>query len=244
MPWPIRLGPEPRMITAGLLARRDLGLLVVGASSGTACARRTRPHRCRRSCRPGGRRARAGRRGRRPPSCRACAPIWASEKPCRLASRSSAGVSSSASTTSCATSLISTSWSRNHGSMPVASRTSSASRRRAAPACTSRSRPSCGVLIPCEQRVLVEVDAARAASRTARPCFSSERSAFCSASVKLRPIAIASPTRLHVRGQRRVGGRELLEGEPRHLDHDVVQRRLEAGRASRSVMSLGISSRV
>ncbi len=35
---------------------------------------------------------------------------------------------------------------------------------------------------------------------------------------------------LHVRGQHRVGARELLEREPRHLDHDVVQRRLERGR--------------
>ena len=30
MPWPMRLGPEPRMITAGFVARRDLALLVVG----------------------------------------------------------------------------------------------------------------------------------------------------------------------------------------------------------------------
>ena len=38
--------------------------------------------------------------------------------------------------------------------------------------------------------------------------------------------------RLHVRGQRRVGARELLEREPRHLHHDVVERRLERrGRA-------------
>ena len=35
---------------------------------------------------------------------------------------------------------------------------------------------------------------------------------------------------LHRRGQRRVRGGELLEGEPRHLDHDVVHGRLEAGR--------------
>ncbi len=35
---------------------------------------------------------------------------------------------------------------------------------------------------------------------------------------------------LHRRGQRRVRPRELLEGEPRHLDHDVVQRRFEGGR--------------
>ena len=52
--------------------------------------------------------------------------------------------------------------------------------------------------------------------------------------------------RLHVGGQHRVGGRELLEREPRHLHHDVVERRLEAGRVlcPRVVMSLGISSRV
>ena len=36
--------------------------------------------------------------------------------------------------------------------------------------------------------------------------------------------------RLHGRCQRRVGGGELLEVEPRHLHHDVVERRLEARR--------------
>jgi len=36
--------------------------------------------------------------------------------------------------------------------------------------------------------------------------------------------------RLHVRGQRRVGGWELLEREPRHLHDDVVERRLEGRR--------------
>ena len=35
---------------------------------------------------------------------------------------------------------------------------------------------------------------------------------------------------LHVRGQRGVGRGELLERESRHLDHDIVQSRLEAGR--------------
>ena len=35
---------------------------------------------------------------------------------------------------------------------------------------------------------------------------------------------------LHVRGEGVLGGRELLEREPRHLDDHVVQRRLEAGR--------------
>ena len=68
MPWPIRFGPLPRMMTAGLLARRDLGLLVVAWSSGTGCARRTRPRRCRPSCRPGGCRAPGAAAGRRPRS--------------------------------------------------------------------------------------------------------------------------------------------------------------------------------
>src|SRR5664279_6444269 len=34
---------------------------------------------------------------------------------------------------------------------------------------------------------------------------------------------------LHGRGQRRIRRRELLEREPWHLDHDVVQGRLETG---------------
>ena len=35
---------------------------------------------------------------------------------------------------------------------------------------------------------------------------------------------------LHLRSERRIGARELLEGEARELDDDVVERRLEAGR--------------
>ena len=41
------------------------------------------------------------------------------------------------------------------------------------------------------------------------------------------------PDRLHVRRQRRIGARELLEREPRHLDHHVVEAGLEAGRGLR-----------
>ncbi len=79
----------------------------------------------------------------------------------------------------------------NQGSIPVAA----ASSVTVAPAliawCTVDSRPSCGT--------------AQRASRSPRspggprqcsgaPGLSSERSAFCSASGKLRPMAIASPT--------------------------------------------------
>ncbi len=45
-----------------------------------------------------------------------------------------------------------------------------------------------------EQGVAVERATGRRPSGTAPPRRSSERSAFCSASVKLRPMAIASPT--------------------------------------------------
>ena len=49
---------------------------------------------------------------------------------------------------------------------------------------------------------------------------------------------------LHVRGQRRVGAGELLEGEPRHLDDDVVQASARSDAGVSRVMSLGISSSV
>ena len=149
--------------------------------------------------------------------------------------------------TSAATSLISSSWSTNHGSIAVASKISSG----VAPARIA----SITLLEPAvvrapdllEQRVLVELDPLLAPVEDARSGSSSERSAFCSASVKLRPIAIASPTDFMCVVSVGSARRELLEREPRHLHHDVVERRLEARRRalpSRVVMSLGISSRV
>ena len=55
------------------------------------------------------------------------------------------------------------------------------------------------------------------------------RSAFWNDSWKVRPIAITSPTDF-IWVVRRVGGRELLEGEARDLGDDVVDGRLERGR--------------
>ena len=65
--------------------------------------------------------------------------------------------------------------------------------------------------------------------RDRRSAVSSERHALPSASLNVRPIAITSPTRLHRGGQHRIGLGELLEREPRDLDDDVVERRLERG---------------
>ena len=77
--------------------------------------------------------------------------------------------------------------------MPVTSWTSSADAPARSASITSRSRPSCGVRIA--SRI---VSLSRSTSRwlQSKIAFlsSRERSAFCSASVKLRPIAIASPT--------------------------------------------------
>jgi hypothetical protein len=47
--------------------------------------------------------------------------------------------------------------------------------------------------------------------------------------LKVRPIAITSPDRLHLGGERGVGGREFLEGEAGDLDHDIIEHRLERG---------------
>ena len=63
---------------------------------------------------------------------------------------------------------------------------------------------------------------------------SSERSAFWRLSLKVRPIAITSPTDFICVVSSSSTPRELLEGEARDLRHDVVDRRLEARPASRA----------
>ena len=120
-------------------------------------------------------------------------PICASEKPCRLALRSRLGVSSSAAVTSTAISLISASWSTNHGSMAVASKISSGVAPARIASMTFLRRPSCGVAISRSRVSLSRSTHSWAQSKTAS-LDSRERSAFCRASVKLRPMAIASPT--------------------------------------------------
>jgi hypothetical protein len=113
-----------------------------------------------------------------------------------LASRRICGVSSADSRTVAATSSSSASWSRNHGSIEVASCSSATLAPARSAATTVPSRPSRGVPACASS-------AARSGSPASSPggpqtsapsAFSSDRSAFCSASVKQRPIAMASPT--------------------------------------------------
>jgi|LULL01.1.fsa_nt_gb hypothetical protein len=120
-------------------------------------------------------------------------PSCASEKPCRFARRSSAGDSSGASISSVATSLMRASWSTNHGSMLVAAKISSGVAPARIASMTFFRRPSCGRLISSSRLALSSSTHSLLQSNSA-PGRSSERSAFCSASVKLRPMAIASPT--------------------------------------------------
>ena len=77
--------------------------------------------------------------------------------------------------------------------MPVASCTSLDARAGPERLLHDTIRPSVGALATSRRRGLVVVGRSPSQWKLL-PFFSSERSAFCSASVKLRPIAMASPT--------------------------------------------------
>ena len=232
MPWPIRFGPLPRMSTAGLVRGRDLGLLVVarvvvrrrGGELGRAgvdgledrshaeCMAHAADH-VLGACRGG---PRAGRRRTHGawPAAAACAS--ASARRARRGRSRRAAPAGRRTTGRCR--------SPSDTSAPVApARIASSTRcsRPRAAACAASS-------------VLGLVAPGRRASRSSAPLRSSDRNAFCSASVKLRPIAIASPTLFMCVVRIGSAAGELLEREPRHLDDHVVERRLEArGRLAR-----------
>ena len=244
MPWPIRLGPQPRMITLGSAAGRDLGLLVVGGVVVRRLARRTRRRRCRRSCRPAGCRARAaaaddvfGRcRGSRRSARRRSRAAWpaAARSAVELAARrrSRRRLLDAAGRAGRGTTGRSR-WPRRpprRSRRPAAPAARRAAGRRAGVRTRRAAARPCRPSSPCpvEDGALLLQRAQRLLQRLGEVAADRHRLA----------------DRLHVRGQRRVGARELLEREPRHLHHDVVERRLEAAPGSRAVMSLGISSRV
>ena len=77
--------------------------------------------------------------------------------------------------------------------MPVASCTSSTVQPPRSACCTRTIRPSVGTLASSSARSAATLVISPSQWKDA-PFFSRERSAFCSASVKLRPIDIASPT--------------------------------------------------
>ena len=152
LPDPVRPGAEDDHRRP--LARRDLGLLVVGR----VVVRRARGE-------LGGAgvdglvdradaRARAARRGRRPRACRGSAPICASENPCRLAARSSVGGRARRGRATSRGDLVDAARSGRGttGRCSVASCTCSTVAPARSACWTSRSRPSCGTRDLLEQR--------------------------------------------------------------------------------------------
>ncbi len=217
---PPRAGP--RLVVAR--ARRS--------SRGTACRPRTPRRRCRPSCRPARCPSRlAPRRAPPPRSRRGARASRTSEKPMLLerAERARRRARRGARPPSARSSaIISSMWRRNHGSIARqlrAPRRRSSPRRNASPTCHSRS--AFGRAQP-----LAQLRRRWRPARGSKPWLpiSSERIAFCSDSLKVRPIAIASPTDFICGPSVSLGLRELLEGEARDLGDDVVDRRLEAGR--------------
>ena len=88
------------------------------------------------------------------------------------------------------------SWRTNQGSMPVRATTSSTPTPRRRAASTSKIRSGVGTAIRSSSAGVSMPSSAVSAGSAfspARPC-SSERSAFCSDSQKVRPIAMTSPT--------------------------------------------------
>ena len=102
-------------------------------------------------------------------------------------------------------------------------------RRGAAPPASAQSRSSFGVATSVARgrssrpgRVLPE--------QVERPPISSERTAFCSAASNDAVDRHHLAGRLHLRAERAVAERELVERPARDLDDAVVERRLEGGR--------------
>ena len=228
MPCPIRFGPEPRISTFGPLGlRRDLRLGRRVGLVGAVVVRRAR-----------GELGGAGVDGLvdRPdaePVAQGAHAVLAGELRAqrgelavgepgalgpaqqRLVEHRRVASISARSSTSAAI------WSRNHGSIPVRRRQLRDARaRRAAPARRRRSaRRSGSARVGGLGRVRRDPEPAAAVLHRAQRLAQrlGERAA------ERHRLADA----LHRGGQLRVRARELLEGEPRHLDHDVVQRRLE-----------------
>ena len=245
MPWPMRLGPPPRMMTFSRSVGSRLALGAAGASrrprrSSTcrACRRRrTRRRRCRCACRPGARRgARRCSRdlARRLPgelarAARRRSPCFFSARELRRRLSAARALRTRASS-----STISSIWREEPGIDTGTLRRSARRRGRGAEApgrpCSSRSGVGCAEG-GADDVLVVARPSPRARCRRSRSGpVSIERSAFCSDSGKVRPMAMTSPTDFIAVVSVGIGAGELLEGKARDLGDDVVDGRLERGR--------------
>ena len=120
--------------------------------------------------------------------------ICRSENPCRFARASTSPVRAGAPMVSLATSSSRTIWSRNHGSIPVDAWSSSmpAPPRMACWTCTRRS----SVAVPARSTSarVCSGEGSGPSQWNCAPGLSMERRALFRASVKQRPMAMASPT--------------------------------------------------
>ena len=230
LPDPVRPGAEDQHLRP--VRRRDLGLLVVGRVVVRRASPRTRPRRCRRSCRPAARPSRCRRRAhavlagqlraqrgelpvgqagplgpaqQRLVEHRRVDDLARAGRPARRSGRGTTGRS--------------------------AGRRGDLGDRRAQP-----QRPLDGVepaVVRRPQRVerVLQRGAGRVRLRSrSRPPWSPSSASPCQRLGEVAAQAHRLADRLHRGGQLRVGAGELLEREPRDLHHDVVQRRLERGR--------------
>ena len=93
-------------------------------------------------------------------------------------------------------SLTSAIWERNHGSMPVAAASSSTGTPRRSRVSSWKMRSGVAVATRTSRSAVETASSSSSAGsalRPDRPC-SSERTAFCSDSGKVRPIPMTSPT--------------------------------------------------
>ena len=237
-------GPLPRMMHLRLGRAARPRSPRRRTSSGTASARRTRPRRCRRSCRPAG----------CPSACRTPRTTSSGMPRSRRAGRRRSRAA----------------WPGAAGRGRARARRATSARElvdqlRSGRGTTGRCRsPSCTSLDggAGPQRLLhvaepaVVRHARRAPASSVGVAVGRRRQPNAAprclqrAQRLLQRLGEAAADRhrladlLHVRGQRRVGAGELLEREPRHLDHDVVEASARSDAGVSRVMSLGISSRV
>ncbi len=229
MPWadPIRPASEDADHLA-LVGRPRLALVFVRAVHVRTCATRTRRRTCRRACRPDEFRRRDARR--------APAPRASPAMPPRSGGRRSRGACSGATSEDPRQhgrladererSLVAMSamCCRNHGSIRVSSCARSSVSPSLNPAATWNTRSGVVTAIARSsvgRSSVIGRFEARAAG------LSSERIAFAERLAERAADRHRLADRLHLRAEHGLRRRELLEREPRPLDDDVIDRRLE-----------------
>ena len=226
----MRMGPLPSTIDLAAGRRRWTRSPPRRWSRSTGYSCRTRWRRCRSSCRPG--RCLISRRRSKTSSSVRRSTAWrctVSEKPMRLASRRAVRVARDGPRARARRStMLCTLVEEQHVDLRAVADGARRPRRGGA----ARRWRRCGR--PCRWRCTRSSAASVVLSNLAmcmwQTPISSERTALRRLSSMRAADAHHLARGLHLGGELVGGGGELVKGEARHLRHDVVQRRLEAGR--------------